>query len=54
MYKIKPIKKEKKEKNQVKIAFETSKEKLEVDNITFKEFVEKYYPNFSYLVENEK
>lgn len=51
MYKIKPIKKEKK---QVKITFETSKENLEVDNITFKEFVEKYYPNFSYLVKNEK
>ena len=48
------LKKEKKEKNSVKIAFETSKENLEVDNITFKEFVEKYYPNFSYLVKNEK
>jgi len=52
MYKIKPIKKENKKK-QIKITFETSKEDLEVDNITFKEFVEKYYPNFSYLVKND-
>jgi len=56
MYKIKNQnnKINQKKKEAVKITFETSKENLEVDNITFKEFVEKFYPNFSYLVKNEK
>ena len=54
MYKIKNQSKKENKKSQVKITFETSKENLEVDNITFKEFVEKYYPNFSYLVKDNK
>lgn len=55
MYKINnKINNKKIKKSQVKINFETSKEDLEVDNITFKEFVEKYYPNFNYLVKDNK
>jgi hypothetical protein len=53
MYKIKNHNNKVNKKSQVKINFETSKENLEVDNITFKEFVEKYYPNFNYLFKDK-